>query len=360
MTEAGQHILPIAVDAMGGDFGSDVVVDGSVEAARSFGIRSILVGDEATLKSRLDFHKQISDDLVQIRHASQVVTMEESPGSALRGKPQASVRVAFELVKNGEAAAVVSTGNTGAIMGAGVLTCGTLPGIARPAIATMIPKPGTEIPSIMLDVGANVQCSANQLVQFALMGEAYARCHLGIVKPQVGLLSNGTESSKGTDIVRLARETLARMSQINFIGYVEGRDIFSQSVDVLVCDGFVGNVVLKALEGGMQAAFKEIKRVSSKSLWGRLGALALGPSLKHLGEDKFDPDSFGGAPLLGLDALGLVCHGSAKSRAVLNAVRTAHELVRHRLVPTIMEALNSLNGADTSVTSVRTSNGMEN
>ena len=335
--------LPVAVDAMGGDFGPNVVVDGVVAAAKELNIASIIVGDQEQIKARLKSIGAESDPRIQIQAASEVVTMDDTPSSAIRKKPDASIRVAFELVKRRVASGVVSPGNTGAVMAAGLFVSGTLPGIVRPAIASLIPKVGDLPPTVLLDSGANIDCNANQLVQFSLMGNHYARSAISCEKPRIALLSNGTELSKGTDIIRSAAQMLSEMQELNFVGYVEGRDICRDIADVVVCDGFVGNVLLKAMEGSVELVFDSIKHYVEGSLRGKLGMWLAKPMFKTLFRQKLDPSSYGGAPLLGLNDIAIICHGSSNSRAMMNAIRVAQKSAKDEIATELATALASFN-----------------
>lgn len=333
--------LPVAVDAMGADFGPKVIVEGAALAARELGQGIVLVGDEPQLKSALD-SLGASNLSISIKHAAHVITMEDSPSAAIRGKADSSVRVAFELVTEGKASALVSPGNTGAMMAAGVFVSGTLPGIARPAIASFIPNIGDTTPTILLDAGANVDCHAQQLVQFALMGTCYAASALSLKSPRVALLSNGTESSKGTDVVRSAAMMLRELEGINYIGYVEGRDVCKSKADVVVCDGFVGNILLKGMEGCVELVFDSMRHQVDRSKQAKLGLWLAKPMFKELFQDKLDPGAYGGAPLLGLNHIAVVCHGSSDARAIRNAVRVASHFAKEDLITKLSQALSTL------------------
>ncbi len=338
-------ILPVAVDAMGADFGPTPVVEGAVQAAQELGLSSVVVGKEEDLKSLLvKFGVNPGSALaakVTVAHAPDVITMDDSPTAAIRGKPQSSIRIAYELVNEGKASAVVSPGNTGGMMAAGMYVSGTLPGIARPAIASLIPKVGNASPTVLLDSGANVDCNANQLVQFAIMGSCYAKFILGVENPRIALLSNGSEPSKGTDIIRSASQLLAALPQLNYIGYVEGRDMGRDVVDVVVCDGFVGNVLLKAMEGSVTLVFDSIKHYVEKSFRAKIGMYLARPMFKALFKEKLDPSAYGGAPLLGLNHVGIVCHGSSNARAIKNAIKGAEKFVSQNLVSNMASALEA-------------------
>lgn len=346
MPNTPQNHLPIAVDVMGGDHGPGVVIEGAVAAWMNLGISVALVGHESEITSHLrSINARISTDGesgVSVIHAPEVITMEDSPSRAIRTKPRSSVRVAFELVRDGKASAVVSPGNTGAMMAAGLFVVGTLPGIARPAIASLIPRVGGKPPVVFLDSGANIDCHASQLVQFALMGNFYAVSALGIRTPRVALLSNGTESTKGTDIIRSTAMYLSELDEIDFVGYVEGRDIAKDVADVVVCDGFTGNIVLKTMEGSVELVIDSIKEYVERSARGKLGMWLAKPVFKSLFGEKLDPSAYGGAPLLGLAENGIVCHGASKQRAITNAIRVAQRLVSERLVNRLEEALSAL------------------
>ena len=333
---------PVAVDAMGADFGPTVVVEGALSAARDLGIASVIVGKEDEIKPLLRKFGCEGNPKISIHHAPEVITMDDSPSSAIRGKPRASIRVAFELVRDGKASAVVSPGNTGAMMAAGMYVSGTLPGIARPAIASLIPKSGDFQPTVLLDSGANVDCHADQLVQFALMGNCYALSVLSCKAPRVGLLSNGSEPSKGNDITRSAAVILSKLEELNFIGYVEGRDLPRDVADVVVCDGFVGNVLLKGMEGSIELVVDSIKRFVEKSPRGKIGMWLAKPIFKSLFKEKLDPSAYGGAPLLGLNDIGIVCHGSSTARAIMNGIRVAKKFSDEGLVRKMEQSLHRL------------------
>lgn len=333
--------LPVAVDVMGADLGSSIVVRGAVLAAKQLGIKSILVGKETEIALELSRLKEDNNPLLSICHADDFISMHDSPSLAIRGKENSSVRRAFELVESGQASAVVSPGNTGAFMAAGVYVAGTISGIARPAIASLIPNVGGK-PTILLDCGANIDCHAHQLVQFAMMGSYYAKSVLKCENPRVGLLSNGTEASKGNDIVRSAAMILSEMGNLNYIGYLEGRDIGRGSVEVIVCDGFVGNIVLKTVEGGVGLVLDSIRQQSRSHFIGRLGMWLAKPMLKSLFKDKLDPSAYGGAPLLGLNQVAVVCHGSSNEKAIMNGIRVARQFADEGLVTQIAAALSAL------------------
>lgn len=312
--------MRVAVDAMGGDNAPGVEVEGAVCAAREFGIAVTLVGDTARIRQELDKYDIRGLDLA-IHHASEVVGMHDSPSDAIRKKKDSSIRVAFELVKGGGAEAVVSAGNSGATMAAGMFVLKRLKGIERPAIAQIFPTLRGR--TLVLDVGGNVDCKPNHLVHFAIMGSVYARCIMDVDAPRIGLLSNGEEESKGNELTR-ETNVILKQAPLNYIGYVEGRDIFSGVVDVVVCDGFVGNVVLKLSEGLAEAVGKMLKEEILKSFLPKVGFLLARPAFQNFMK-KVDYAEYGGAPLLGIDGVGMICHGGSNTKAIKNAIRFAHE-----------------------------------
>jgi glycerol-3-phosphate acyltransferase PlsX len=315
--------MRIAVDAMGGDNAPVVEVEGAVAAAREFGIPVTLVGDTVKVRQELAKHDCNGLDIV-VQHAGEVVGMHDSASDAVRKKKDSSIRVAFELVKLGDAEAVVSAGNSGATMAAGMFVLKRLKGIDRPAIAQIFPT--LKGKTLVLDVGGNVDCKALHLVQFAIMGEVYARHILGLENPRIGLLSNGEEESKGNELTRETHSVLKEIPLL-YAGYVEGRDIFNGTVDVVVCDGFVGNVVLKLSEGLAEAVGKMLRAEIQKSFLSKLGYILCRNAFNDF-KKKVDYAEYGGAPLLGIDGVGMICHGGSNSKAIKNAVRFAHEYVQ--------------------------------
>ena len=331
----------IAVDAMGGDHAPAVVVEGALLAAQDVDAELILVGDKLTVEQEC---LRIGGKLPRfsILNATQTVSMDESPSVALR-KRDSSMKVAFEMIKRGEAQAVVSAGNSGAMMAIGMLVIGTLPQVTRPAILAIVP--GTSKGTIIIDAGANVDCKPRQLLQFGIIGSVYAERGLGIVNPRVGVLSNGEEDSKGNELTRAASELLDS-APINYVGYVEGRDFFSGKVDVIVCDGFTGNVALKTMEGVASFASEILKSGFEKSWLSRLGYLLTRQSLRHAYR-KLDYAEYGGARLLGLDGIAIVAHGGSTALAIKNAIRVASESVSQNVNGHISSALESMAQAAT-------------
>lgn len=332
----------IAVDAMGGDRAPQVVIEGAVLAARERGDEIILVGDSQAIESELAKHKNAPK--FPIVAAAEVVPMHESPSAALRIK-DSSMKVGFELMKRGEADAVISAGNSGAMMAIGMLVMGRLPQVARPAILVVVPS--SEKGTVIIDAGANVDCKPRHLVEFGLMGSIYAERVLGISQPRVGVLSNGEEESKGNDLTRAASAELAN-SSVNFIGYVEGRDIFNNKVDVVVCDGFTGNIALKTMEGVASFAGSVLKDAFQKNLSSKMGYVLSRASLKEAYR-RLDYAEYGGAPLIGLDGVAIIAHGGSNPLAMKNAIRAASDAVERQVNRHIGEALGELDGASSGL-----------
>ena len=318
-------MLPVAVDALGGDKAPAEILAGAKQA-HAEGIPVLLVGP-ADLADRGELPLHV---------ASEFIDMHEEPANAVRTKKDSTLVVSAELVRDGKASAMISAGNTGATMASALLRMGRIKGVKRPAIATPIPVPGST-PTVMLDAGANAEVEAEWLTQFALMGSVYANARFGIAQPKVGLLSIGEEPGKGDSLRKEAYELLSDASHINFIGNVEGRDIMTDAVDVVVTDGFTGNVALKTLEGTM--------RMIVKALFTAIGAPeykehadAIMPALLGL-YAQFDPDTYGGAILLGTDGVCIISHGSSSARAMLNGIKVAKEMVECDMVGLIAEAV---------------------
>ena len=332
--------MRVAVDAMGGDNAPAVEVAGAVAACREFGIPVTLVGDSSRLEQELTKHDCRGLD-IDIFHASEVVGMHDSASDAVRKKKNSSVRLAFDLVKEGKACAAVSAGNSGATMAAGMFVLKRISGIERPAIAQVFPTIKGQ--TLVLDVGGNVDCKPLHLAQFAIMGEVYARYAMGIAKPAVGLLSNGEEDSKGNELTREANAIL-RNTSINYAGYVEGRDIFKGTVEVVVCDGFVGNVVLKSAEGLADAAGHMLKQEILKSWVSKLGYLFVRGAFGRF-KKIVDYAEYGGAPLLGINGVGMICHGGSNVKAIKNAVRFAHEYARSGVTEHVAQKISENSAA---------------
>ncbi|WP_455243591.1 phosphate acyltransferase PlsX [Petrachloros mirabilis] len=313
--------MKIALDAMGGDHGPVPCIEGALKAAQELNVDVILVGDEKVLSH--ECHRLgCTDGRLTIKHAPQVVGMHESPAAVARKKRDSSIWIATELVKSGDASAVVSPGNTGASMVAAFFVLGLIKGVERPAIATSLPTLTGE--AIMLDVGANVDCTAQHLAQFAIMGNEYGQQLFKKPNPRVGLLSIGEEDSKGNEVTKEAFRLL-KNSGLNFIGNVEGRDVYSGNADIVVCDGFIGNVALKISEGVADTIKKLLIKEISGSFFGRLAYPLIASPLRNL-KRRIDYAEFGGAPLLGVNGITMICHGRSSAKAIKNAIRRAKNL----------------------------------
>jgi glycerol-3-phosphate acyltransferase PlsX len=311
---------------MGGDNMPVAEVAGAVAACRDFGCHIVLVGDAERIKAELSQHDTTGLKL-DVHHASQVVGMHDAASDVVRKKRDSSIRVAFDLVKQGEACAVVSAGNSGAIMAGGMAVFGRVKGVERPAIGTMLPNVVDQ--TMVLDMGANVDCKPSHLYQFGIMGSTYVEHLVGKRNPRVGLLSNGAEEKKGNELTREAH-LLLKDSGLNYVGYVEGGDVFNGSVDVVVCDGFVGNVLLKVSEGLSLAVTTMLKREIESRPLAKLGYL-LSRAAFGAFKKKINPAEYGGALLLGIAGTGIVCHGSSDPVAISIAIRQAEEYARVRI-----------------------------
>jgi glycerol-3-phosphate acyltransferase PlsX len=318
-------VKPIsAVDAMGGDFGPPVVVPGSLDAARQGGFTVLLVGEEGILRAELAKHdtRNVSCDIV---HASQIALMGEKPSDILRRKKDASIQVACRLVKEGKAHGVVSPGHSGASVACGMFLLGRIPGVERPALMSVLPS--EKLPTVVLDVGANVDSKAHHLLQFGLMADAYAKTILARENPRTGLLSIGEEEGKGNNLVKETYDLFKMVQNVNFVGNVEGRDMFTGDVDIVVCDGFVGNVALKLAEGLSTSFSRFLKReLLSSSLAAKIGTLLARGAFRRFAR-FVDYAEYGGAPLLGLQAIVIVCHGRSSAKAITNATKMAAAFV---------------------------------
>jgi phosphate acyltransferase len=315
--------MRIAVDAMGGDFAPAQVVLGAAEAAREYGVEIALVGLPSAVQPLLESHPQL-----RLVPCTQAIAMDEHPANAVRGKPDSSICVCARMCKDGRADGWVSAGNSGAVMAAALLIQGRIRGVERPALGSIIPtKDGV---AYFLDVGANVDSKPEYLVQFAAMGAVYAREMLGRAKPRVGLLSNGEEDGKGDELVREASRRL-RGSFPGFVGNLEPKDIYGARADVIVADGFVGNVAIKMAEATAEFLFRNLRDEIPKTMRGKLGGLLIRPGVRQL-RARVDWREFGGAPLLGIDGVAVVAHGRSDARAVKNAIRVTREAVENQLV----------------------------
>jgi glycerol-3-phosphate acyltransferase PlsX len=324
-------MLPVAVDAMGGDDAPGPIVAGARRAAAS-GIPVVLVGPA-------DLPGRTCDDgsVLDLVEATEVIGMHDDPAQGVRRKKDSTLVRAAEAVRDGRASAMISAGNTGATMASALLRMGRITGVKRPAVATPIPVPGAN-PTILLDAGANSEVQAEWLVQFALMGAVYARSRFGVDAPTVGLLSIGEEPGKGDSLRKETYELLGAATHLNFVGNVEGRDVMSPDLDVCVTDGFTGNVVLKTLEGGSKAIVKAILGAITSTDEYRVHADALMPALLPLYE-TLSPDTYGGAVLLGVDGVCIISHGSSGETAIANGIGVARDMVEHDMVGEIRTAI---------------------
>lgn len=336
----------ISVDAMSGDHGHVVAVDAALSLLREReDLQLVLVGDEVRLEASLKARKQAEHPRLRLQHASEVVEMDELPSKALRNKKDSSMRVAINLVKEGRAQAAVSAGNTGALMATAKFVLKTLPGVDRPAIISAIPSANGHVH--MLDLGANAECTPAMLQQFAVMGSALVTAVYGIEKPKVALLNIGAEEIKGNDTIKAAA-ALLQASPLNYIGFVEGDGIFLSDVDVVVCDGFAGNVALKTGEGVAKMIYQFIKEEFTANLLHKLAALAAMPALKSLGK-RIDPRNYNGASFAGLNGIVIKSHGSADAVAFAHAIRVAVREVEKNVPARISQLLgNSLVAATTA------------
>ena len=327
----------IALDAMGGDRAPSVVVDGAVQAARTLKVEVVLVGQQDRLQRELERFKPLPPNL-RVHHASEVIKMAESPAVSVRKKPDSSICRMVDLAKQGEVDAIVSAGNTGAVVCAASLGLGLLEGIERPGIAVVIPS--LRGPVLVIDVGANIDPKPVHLLQYGVMGSVYMSHVMGVENPAVGLLNVGEEESKGTDFLKAAFKLLED-SSVNFKGNVEGRDIYSGRTNVVVTDGFVGNVALKVSEGIAFTLAELLKRELKRTLWNKFGALLLLPAFKRL-KKQMDYNQYGGAPLLGVNGACFICHGSSGAGAIRNAVAAAAMFVTHGVNQAILSSSREL------------------
>ncbi len=325
--------MKIAVDAFGGDYAPEPIVEGALQAANMYKISLILTGDEIRLRSLVG--DKPGSTYIEIVNASEQIQMNEHPVEAVRTKKDSSLMVAARLVREKRAVGMVSAGNTGAVMAASLLGIGRIKGIERPAITSLMPT--LKGVCLILDVGANVDCRPNQLVQFAQMGSIYAQKVLGRSHPRIGLLSIGEEPSKGNEVTIKVHESL-RQSKLNFVGNVEGRDISKGEVDVIVCDGFVGNIVLKFAEGLGSAIFSMLKDEFTRSIPSKLAAAVLKPGLKRI-KQKTDYTEYGGAPLLGINGISIIAHGRSNAKAIRNAIRVAKEAADSGVIESIAQIM---------------------
>lgn len=328
--------MRIALDAMGGDLGSELLIDGAVSAMdKRSDLEVVLLGPEDLLSDQIAQRAGVDTGRLSIVHAPQTVSMQESPVDAVRKKKDSTIMVGFDLVKTGKADAMVSAGNSGATMAAAVRKLGRLKGIARPGIASVFPT--LKAPVMLMDIGANVDCRARHLFQFAIMASSCSALLLKKDRPSIGLLSIGEETGKGNALVKETHELLQK-SSLNFIGNVEGRDVYKGEVDVIVCDGFVGNISLKISEGLAEATMQMLKNEIIQSLRAKIGYLFIRKAFASL-KKRLDYAEYGGAPLLGINGVGIICHGSSSSVAICNAIAEAANMVENKVNDSIEQTL---------------------
>ena len=334
--------MRIAIDAMGGDHGCAPIVEGAKSALQANpSIHDLyIVGDQSQIQQALT-SAALTDSRVHVIHASEILAMTDKPVEGVRKKKDSSLVRAVELVRDGKADAIISTGNTGGLLAAATIKLRPLAGLERPGIATVIPSDESRF--VLLDAGASVECRPRHLVHYAVMGSIYSREVFGVKSPRVGILSNGTEDNKGTELT-LEALRLCRQTNLNCVGNVEGHDLFHNKVDVVVCDGFVGNIVLKSVESFARCLVGFLRKELSKNPMRMLGA-ALAKNALGAIKVRMDPDTYGGAPILGLNGIVIKAHASASDRAIMNAIRAASEAVNHRLNLCITQELEAVNTA---------------
>ena len=335
--------MRIAVDAMGGDFAPAAIVHGGIDAVRfhRHDFEVVFVGDEEQIKQEIARHFFTGELPISIVHASEKIEMNESPMLALKQKKDSSIAVAMRLHREGKVDAVLSAGNTGAVMAAALLTLGHMQGVSRPAIASILPNERGK--SLVIDVGANVDCKPPQLLQFGIMGSIFMSHLFELERPRVALLNIGEEDSKGNEAA-LGAYRLLQESPLNFIGNIEGRNILRDATDVVVCDGFVGNIILKFAESIDGVYSSNLKRKIGKKIFSQIGAFLLQPTFDGL-RKIFDYQEYGGAPLLGVNGVCIICHGKSTPKAIKNAIREAERMVTGKINDHIRQQLEVLNGA---------------
>ncbi len=326
--------MKIVVDAMGGDFAPGVVIDGSLDALKEYDVEIILVGDQPKIEALLKKAKY-TGNRISVQHATEVIDMCEPAAASVRRKRQSSIVLGLNLVKEGKADAFFSAGNTGAVVCAATLELRLLPGIERPGIAIVTPT--LKGVSLIIDVGANIDPKPTQLLQYGIMADAYCKNILNKPNPSVGLLNIGEEEKKGTEFIREAYGLLEK-SKLNFIGNVEGKELFKGKCDIIVCDGFVGNVALKVAESAAEAMQTFLKRHLLSNIWGKIGLIFMMPSLKRF-KKELDYAEYGGALLLGVNGVVIIGHGRSNKRAIKNAIRVAKEEVERQVNSKILEAI---------------------
>ena len=328
-------MITIALDAMGGDFFPNVNIDGAISATKKFPIKIILVGNKQQLEKEIEKRSNFPKEAITIEHSEDIIEMTDSPSKAFRKKKNSSIHVGLELVKTKKAQAFVSAGNTGAVLTASTFILGRIEGVDRPVLSAVIPS--EKKPFVMLDMGSNVDCKPTQLLQFAIMGHAFSKSIMGIENPKVGLLNIGEEKEKG-NITTQQTHDLLEETNLNFIGNIEGKELIKGHTDVVVCDGFVGNNMLKFGEGIVKMFKTFFSEESKKSLLSLIALLLLKPTFKRF-KKKFDYDEYGGAHFLGVNGISIIAHGSASETAIQNAIKMAYQSVKTNMVDTIKQAL---------------------
>ncbi len=345
------NALPIALDAMGGDYAPGEVVLGAIEAARELHIAVTLVGPQDTVRAELSRHDTAGLPL-DVVHADEVIGMDEHPAEAVRTKRRNSITIAHELVRDGKAAGAVSAGNSGAVMAAAIFTLKRIRGVERPAFGGVLPAAGG-LRTLVLDMGANTDCKPPYLLQFAIMGSAYMQSVFAVAHPRVGLLANGEEETKGDQLVQQAHQLIksaAPASGLNFIGNVEGRDINAGTVDVVVCDGFVGNVVLKLSEGLVKMLLGTIRAELTANPISAIGGALARPAFNRV-RKQLDYEEYGGVPVLGVNGVSIISHGRSKAKAIKNAIRVARQAADASLPETIASGMRTLGAVDATAPS---------
>ncbi len=350
-TDASRGHVRIALDAMGGDYAPGEVVLGAVQAAREQGVGVLLVGPEGLIRAELARHEITGLDL-EVVHTDEVIGMDEHPAEAVRAKRRNSITLCHELVRDGKAAGAVSAGNSGAVLAAAMFTLRRIRGIDRPAFGGVVPAAGGR-QCMVIDMGANTDCKPPYLLQFAVMGSAYMRSVFGVENPRIGLLSNGEEESKGDQLTQQAHQLIkaaAPGAGLNFIGNVEGRDINAGVVDVVVCDGFVGNVVLKLSEGLGKMILDTIKRELKSNPISIAGAALAKPAFNRV-RKQLDYEEYGGVPVLGVNGISIISHGSSRAKAIKNAIRVARQAADAHLPEVIAQGVKGFDAQPALTTS---------
>jgi len=339
MAQFNSNNYSIVIDAMGGDFAPEEIIKGSIEAREAFRVKIKLVGNKDKIKI-VAASSQLNLDGIEIVPSSQEVSMNESPSEIIKKKRNSSIFIGSELASMGQGNAFLSAGNTGAVMACSLFNMKRIENVLRPAIAVVIPLSNRKF--VLIDAGANADCKPQYLKQFAIMGKIYSENILGIDNPRVALVNIGEEEKKGSELVVESYRLLKSYPKINFIGNIEGRELFEGAADVVVCDGFVGNVILKSIEGLANFFFGEIKQILTSGILAKLSALGLRNSFTMM-KKRFDYEEYGGAQLLGLNGLVIISHGSSKSRAIKNAIKVAIEGLKTNIIRKINEEINNMN-----------------